>query len=382
MEVVSTFFTQPTGWYEPLPDFDSAQTLVLVFSEVDHRLYNAAIASLLAKYPNSVITGCSAVASIFNQHVMENALVVGIIRFQSTRLAFARAELNSKDDSWQAGQTLAQSLQAPDLKGVLLLTDGLNTQGTDLIRGMASRIDPHEVKIVGGLASDPLKFVSTWVLIDGVPATHMAVGVGFYGDNLVFASNTKDGFKPFGPERVITRAVDRILYEIDHRPALQLYKEYIGAEHVQRLPLSALNFPLSIWHKEKQHYAIRVPVAVDEASSSLHFIADIPDGCNAQLMYGSMDNLLDGVEDAAQTLRRDLPADTPILALAISCAVHKLVMGDDTSQELETVLDILPPGTRQVGFYTFGELAPTGQDGNCSHHNATMTLTVLYEKTV
>jgi hypothetical protein len=54
-------------------------------------------------------------------------------------------------------------------------------------------------------------------------------------------------------------------------------------------------------------------------------------------------------------------------------------MADDTVQELEATLGSLPPGSKQLGFYSYGELAPTAAGGQCSLHNETMTLTVLYE---
>ncbi|MDD5394476.1 MAG: FIST N-terminal domain-containing protein [Thiothrix sp.] len=378
MQVVLTFFTQTTGWHKPLPDLDSPQTLVLVFGEPDGKPYQHTLDELRRKYPTSVIVGCSTVAGIFNEKVLENALVVGVIRFKTSRVSLAIAELRDQSDSQRAGHQIAETLNAPDLKGILILTDGLNTHGTELLRGMSTYINPQQVNVVGGLASDAMQFKSTWVLCDGVPASHRVCGIGFYGKNMVFAGQAKDGFKPFGPERLITRADDRTLYEIDHRPALELYKEYLG-EHANDLPASALHYPLAIWQDDKRHYAVRVPVAVNEADNSLSFVADIPTGYRTQFMYGNTDDLVDSAEAAARNLIRHLPPNTPILALTISCAVRKLTMGDDTDQELETVLDTLPPGSQQFGFYTFGELAPTEQGGACAHQNATMTLTVLYE---
>ncbi len=47
-------------------------------------------------------------------------------------------------------------------------------------------------------------------------------------------------------------------------------------------------------------------------------------------------------------------------------------------EELEAVLEALPAGTRQIGFYSYGELAPN-PGGSCDLHNQAMTLTVIYE---
>jgi len=378
VQVTLSFFTQATGWYKPLPEIDSPQTLVLIFSPPDSKPYQTAIKQLHDHYPLSVVAGCSTVAGIFNEHLLENALVVGVIRFKTTRLAFASAELPHIDHSFQAGQQIATDLNAPDLKGIFVLTDGLNTNGSELIRGLASVIDEANVTIVGGLASDNMQYLSTWILYQGQAASMRVSGVGFYGKELVFTSYARDGFKPFGPERIITRSAGNTLYEIDGRPALQLYKEYLG-EHADNLPATALHFPLAIWNHTKDHYVVRTVVSINEADNSLGFVADIPQGYSAQLMYGSFDNLLDGAEIASRSLTNRLPPKTPVFALTISCSGRKLIMGDDTDQELEATLENLPTGSQQLGFYSYGELAPTAFGGHYCLHNKTMTLTVMYE---
>ncbi len=378
MQVTLTFFTQATGWHKPLPDTDSAQTLVLVFSEPDSTPYQHALNELQQKYPQAIIAGCSTVASIFNEHLLENALVVGVIQFHATRLALTSAELRHDQDSLLAGKHIATQLNAPDLKGILILSDGLNTQGSELLRGMASVINQRNVTIVGGLASDKMEFAHTWVWSNGKPTTHRALGIGFYSEKLVFASHAQDGFKPFGPERLITRAEKNVLYEIDGHPALQLYKEYLG-DHANNLPKMALHFPLAIWNEAKDHYVVRTVVSMDESTQSLSFVADIPAGYHAQLMYGSFDNLLDGAELAARNLANTLPPTQPVLALTISCSGRKLVMSEDTDQELEATLSTFPKGSQQFGFYSYGELAPIAFGGQCGLHNETMTLTVMYE---
>ena len=41
------------------------------------------------------------------------------------------------------------------------------------------------------------------------------------------------GWQPFGPLRTITRAEGNVLYELDGRSALDLYKTYLG-DHAAR----------------------------------------------------------------------------------------------------------------------------------------------------
>ncbi len=68
----------------------------------------------------------------------------------------------------------------------------------------------------------------------------------------------------------------------------------------------------------------------------------------------------------------------PALALAISCVGRRLVLGARTEEETEAALEALPPGSRQIGFYSYGEISPAGR-ACCELHNQTMTLTTIRE---
>ena len=68
----------------------------------------------------------------------------------------------------------------------------------------------------------------------------------------------------------------------------------------------------------------------------------------------------------------------PTLAVAISCVGRRLVLGERAEEEIEATLEVLPAGTRQIGFYSYGEISPYAQ-GPCDLHNQTMTLTTISE---
>ena len=67
------------------------------------------------------------------------------------------------------------------------------------------------------------------------------------------------------------------------------------------------------------------------------------------------------------------------LAIAISCVGRRLVLGERTEEETEATLDVLPDGTQQIGFYSYGEISPLSS-GRCDLHNQTMTLTTISEE--
>ena len=56
-----------------------------------------------------------------------------------------------------------------------------------------------------------------------------------------------------------------------------------------------------------------------------------------------------------------------------------MLLGERTEEETESVLEIFPKNTQQIGFYSYGELSPYTL-GNCDLHNQTMTLTTISEE--
>ncbi len=67
-----------------------------------------------------------------------------------------------------------------------------------------------------------------------------------------------------------------------------------------------------------------------------------------------------------------------VLSIAISCVGRRLILGERTEEELEAVMDGLPKLTKQIGFYSYGEISPYAT-GHCDLHNQTMTLTTISE---
>lgn len=175
----------------------------------------------------------------------------------------------------------------------------------------------------------------------------------------------------------MTRSVGNILYELDGKPALELYKTYLG-DRAGGLPATALLFPLAIRDERAygQEVLVRTILAVDEAAQSLTFAGDIPQGSMVQLMRSTPDSLFEGAANAAEGLCDPIAGEA--LVIAITCIGRRLLLGQRTEEELEAALDALPEATHMVGFYSYGELSPMGH-GQCELHNQTMTLTRIQE---
>ncbi len=380
-------YTEKLGWNDaPDTGLDSDRTLVTVFGSSGLLDNDDVLTSLTRSFPGSQIVGCSTAGEIHDESINDESLSVAVARFEDTELRRATAPVGSAADSFDAGRKLAEELLDPDLKGVLVLSDGLNVNGSELVRGVNSVL-PTEVVVTGGLAGDGDRFERTWVLDDGKPTSSVVSAVGFYGDHVHIGHGSMGGWDLFGPERRVTKSEGNVLLGLDGEPALALYKTYLG-DRADELPASALLFPLSLRSSsEDEKSVVRTILAVDEDAQSTTFAGDVPEGSYVQLMRANFDRLIEGAAQAALHTKENnngngstngASANGACLSIAISCVGRRIVLGERTEEELEAALDVLPGGTRQVGFYSYGEISPYAT-GHCDLHNQTMTLTTIFE---
>jgi len=379
MQIAKLVHTTDGGWSTTeFPALDSPRTLVTVFGASNRIDDPSAIGALARAYPQSVIIGCSTAGEISGATIRDDSLSVAVCRFERTRLRSARSAVSSSADSYAAGIEIGKALLEPDLRSVLVISDGIRVNGSELLRGLNDHL-PASVVVTGGLAGDGDRFQRTWVLADGGPAQGLVSAVGFYGDHLRVGHGSKGGWDTFGPERTITRSAGNVLFEIDGRPALALYKEYLG-ERARDLPGAALLFPLALRAtRGDEKRLVRTILSIDEAAQSMTFAGDVPEGNLAQLMRANFDRLIAGASDAARVTAAGDHPDTPSLAIAISCVGRRLVLGERAEEEVEAVHDALPSRSELVGFYSYGEISPYA-NGRCDLHNQTMTLTHFEER--
>src|SRR6185295_17790849 len=377
-----TYDAAKSAW--SLPGFpaalDSDRTLVVAFGAPELIDAPKPLKDLKAAFPRAKVVGCSSAGEIAGTSVRDRSLSVAVAKFDHTDLQVASLEVQSSAQSFTAGQTLARQLSGkPALRAVFVLSEGLDVNGSELVRGLNSVLDPSVV-VTGGLSGDGTAFKRTWVALGDKLQSHMLVAVGLYGEHVVVGHGSKGGWDKFGPERIVTKSQANVLYELDNKPALALYKEYLG-DKAAGLPATGLLFPLALRSGPKDDKVlVRTLLAVDEAKQSMTFAGDLPQGHLVQLMKADYDRLIGGASGAAQSVKQTLPAASTgaTLALAISCVGRRLVLGERTEEEVEAVLDVLPKGSQIVGFYSYGEISPYAS-GQCDLHNQTMTLTTLSE---
>lgn len=350
-------------------------SVVFIFGDSQSLKSSSLIHQLKQLYPQAHIVGASTSGNIIGAEITVCPAVATAVEFEKSQVKLATVDFRPGDKVEQLTHDLIEQLPKDQLRHVFILSDGLNVNGSDLVRGL-NCLDSH-VTISGGLAGDGDRFEETWVVADEPARQYRIVAVGFYGDDLVISCGCCSGWSSFGANREITKAEGNVLFELDNKPALDLYKEYLG-EFAQDLPHSGMRFPLNIREDEDSPEVIRTLLAIDEDTKSITFAGDTPVGYSARLMKPNIDALIDGAKEAATEINN---ANNDVaLGLVVSCVGRRVAMQQLVEEELEAVASVLGDNVQLTGFYSYGEIAPVNnRQGFCELHNQTMTLTAMYE---
>jgi hypothetical protein len=383
MQVEQRTWSENRGWRQaeyaaPRAQLNGQAKLVLAFGATHTLRCGSRLEELRCAYPKAQVIGCSTAGEICDTRVLDDSVVATAVGFNHTAVRSACVRLADAGDSSSVGQRLAQALVGPGLAHVLVLSDGLKINGSQLVNGLVQHL-PKGVAVTGGLSGDGARFEQTLVCHDGRPEEGAVVAIGLYGDRIRVGYGSLGGWDPFGPERRITRSKGNVLYELDGQSALDVYKRYLGA-HAAGLPATGLLFPLTLRTSPAETPVVRTILSVDEKAQSMTFAGDVPQGAYARLMKANFERLIDGATAAARTCYQAVGSIQPDLAILISCVGRKLILKQRTEEEVEGVRSVLGERPALAGFYSYGEISPFTQSAKCELHNQTMTITTLTER--
>jgi len=379
MKTEQSIYSEANGWVKKSEnEIGKLAQLVFLFGKRELLKDQQHIDFVREAYPNAQITGCSTSGEIYQEEVYNNNIICTAVYFESSTIEIAKESIHSMEESYIVGQKLASKLDKENLVHIMLLSEGLNINGSELTKGINNQLN-DQISVTGGLAGDQALFSETVIVHNEAAKRNLVVAIGFYGKQLQVGYGSMGGWDSFGVDREVTKSSANILYELDGQPALELYKSYLGA-HAANLPASALLFPLNLRIQNSETSLVRTVLSVNEEDGSMVFAGDIPQGEYVRLMKANFDRLIDGASDAAEMSKISLRDSDADLAILISCVGRKLVLKQRVEEELEIIREVIGEDVAITGFYSYGEISPIKPfEQHCELHNQTMTITLFKE---
>lgn len=375
MKIVQLRKLKDQDWQSLTPFIELKNPLVMVFGSrvelEEPKIYKA----INKFFPKGHIVFASTAGNVTSNAIDEDCITITAVEFEKSTFEVKTINLNDTElNSYKAGVELVNSLPKENLKYILVLSDGSFVNGSELTRGMNAAVENH-VLITGGLCSDDHRFQRTMISYNENPKDGEIVAVGLYGDTLEVSSSTESGWVPFGVERTVTKSVGNILYELDKKPALELYKKYLG-DLAEELPASSMHYPLGV--KEDDEYYPRTVLNINSDYNAMFFAGDVPANSKVQFMMTNPAELIGSTVQTARQASQKM-INKPQLALFFSGLGRKLFLDQRTIEEIEEVKNVIGKDVVISGFYSYGEIAPNDGENMCKLHNQSVALTLISE---
>lgn len=332
------------------------------------------LAGVASVFPDIPIVGASTAGEITTEGPLTQQSVAVMALASDSMVAKVVSVADIADTTHKKGEDLAQALltnetTSPSL--CILHTDTLTANISGLLRGIEQKFN-HETPLVGGSSGDGGKFKTTYQYANQKALTGAAVGLGLWG-HFSHAIGVKHGWNPFGLPKKITKSEGSIVYEIDNKPAIDLYKDYLGDDIEDRLKDHSFiemtrNYPLGITITDSEELALRAPLSVDE-KGAITCGGEVPEGSEVRLMIGSREEAIEAAKQAARAAVLELEV-TPKAALIFDSYVREKLLAnqENARREINAIREIIGESTPLIGFYTYAEQAP--QVGQTKHHTS------------
>ncbi len=308
------------------------------------------IGTLAATWDGHAILGWSTAGQAIGGQVHDGALVVTVLRFETTSVRFARAALRTAGSARRAGREVAEALADPSLRVIFLAADGLQLNGSAIAAGITDVLP--DVEVVGALAGDGARYEQAWTVVEGATVEGRLCAVGLYGHDIEVAHGSGADWRPVGPERLVTNTHGNVIHELDGQTATDLYHDYLGTLSDELLANSSM---LSMEVRDLDgDVSLRTPRRF-HPDGSVTMSGDVAQGATARLVRSSPHELVHDASIAAKTARLEDAA----VCLVISTAGRRRVLGQRVEDELDAVIAALPEHTRVVGCWAYGAITPT-----------------------
>ncbi|NWF66917.1 MAG: PAS domain S-box protein, partial [Campylobacterales bacterium] len=315
--------------------------------------------------PKSIIIGSSTDGEIIDGNVFEDSIVISLSSFENCEL---KASFVKNDNcSFESGKTLSSSILTDNTKAMILLSDGLNINGEEFLKGVESVVDLNNVVVSGGMAGDKGMFKQTFTIFDEQIIFNGAVGVSLNSDFLKAVNSVGFGWKAIGKKMVVTKSYKNRVYNIDNFTPVEVYEHYLGKEMANRLPEIGTEFPMII---EKDGLLVARAVLSKHEDNSLTFAGNIHEGDTIWLGCGNYELMMNDSYNAIENLSKYNFESI----FVYSCMARRRYASNEFIEKEIVPLNKISPTS---GFFTYGEFF---SKKSCQLLNSTMTILALSEK--
>ena len=334
------------------------------------------LAKQISKY-DFMIMGATTAGEVYANpldgvHEFEGNIVCMLINLNSTALAMTVVEV--EDDSYVVGEHIGLWGKSHfDDVAIITLTSGLTFDNDAYTQGIVSKGIEYAF---GGAAGDNFALKETFVFSNKIVSNHGVLALAIDKNKIDVLGARAFGWGGIGKERIVTKSIKNIVYEIDGVPAINFYKRYLDITSAD-MPQMGLEYPLEVTRRNGQ-VIYRAVLAIDEENGALIFAGHVEEKARVRISAPRGKSIIQDVEKSTSAVLSEHPLFTPELALVFPCCSRKQILGHLTHLEIEAV--VKSANIPLIGFFAYGEIGAF--PGGYGFHNETFVTAFLEEKVV
>jgi methyl-accepting chemotaxis protein len=358
-----------------------APKLLVVFASSQCPL-GEVMAKASAALPGVASVGCSTAGEFTGDQEGKGQFVAWLIAGDDITAAAgfgARLKESPEGAVGAAIPTLPNDPERPHRTAILLL-DPLSGNGEEAALLASTMLGPT-VRLAGGAAGDDLGFKQTLVAA-GDRVGPDAVAIAMIASRRPLGIGVQHGHKPLSRPLTITKAEGATVYEIDGRPAFEVWKEEVRAAagkagvQIDQVPVKDMGGHLLRYEvgliAGANEYKIRAPLSVGE-KGALNFACGIPSGAVVRVTESVEDAQIASARTAAERARKSLGGAEVAGALIFDCICRNLILGSKFGAAVKEIHSALG-GAPLAGFETYGEIAMDLGQSSGFHNTTTVVL--------
>src|SRR5919107_1463196 len=332
------------------------------------------------------LSGCSAEGTIDGDNADESGFSVVVTAISSEELRWTNGLVKGLSaDSRAVGQRVAQDLLphlSTDTIGLFVFPDGLTLTLYDFFAGLEGNLPSERfLPLWGGGAGNnynpeepTYQYCDDEVITDGV-------SYALLSGEAHTAWAISHSVIPIGGEHIVTRSQGNVIYEIDGKPAADVFKEYLPEDALAanrdwvRYGISlALSFKAPSYMKDEE-YVVRGVPQLSLTDGSIIVQTEVEEGTSIWFSSRDKEKITTGFDRMATQIEEQLAGEKPELVFQFECVTRGKMMfrEQEKLQLLRQFRQSLDADVPWVGFYIIVEIGPV-EEHNDIHRLASVVL--------
>ncbi len=352
---------------------DIAPDFIFLFITVGHDLKEVikGIRAVMHKVP---ICGCSSAGNISQYAAYDTSHSIVLMGMKSDTIKFEPFIFDAPEAHHvETSKKIADKIKSCHLSStekqlLILLSDGFMGGIDKLVKQIDVDLGYH-IDIVGGSAGNDYQSETSYQFYNEEIGVNSVAGVLLHGD-FNYEVMVTHGSKPMGLFRTVTKAQGYFIYEIDHKPALDLVASIADKNRMDDLK-HTFNL-LEIGEKfEGQGYSAdilnRAIIGYDLENGSIRLPIEMKENSKIRITRRDKNLVLQNTKAMGLALAKKMANPQQASYLFFECTGRGSHLFGEPHHDVDALLEAIGKDKNVSGFFTFGELGPI-QNNNIYHN--------------